>query len=79
MAGCSTPVYGGTRRDGTEYTWPCGQYVGGDQLLCDGCHEKAVNRYPQGWSSYPGDTCRHGVYVGGCGADYMCGACEFGE
>lgn len=23
--------------------------------------------------------CRHGVYVGGCGADYMCGACENGE
>lgn len=22
--------------------------------------------------------CRHGQYVGGCGADYMCGACENG-
>lgn len=22
--------------------------------------------------------CRHGVYVGGCGADYMCGRCEDG-
>lgn len=22
--------------------------------------------------------CEHGVYVGGCGADLMCGACEAG-
>lgn len=22
--------------------------------------------------------CRHGVYVGGCGVDYLCGACEDG-
>ena len=23
--------------------------------------------------------CKHGVYVGGCGIDYMCGACELGD
>lgn len=23
--------------------------------------------------------CRHGVYVGGCGPDWMCGRCEQGE
>jgi hypothetical protein len=23
--------------------------------------------------------CVHGTYVGGCGADYMCGACEMGD
>lgn len=23
--------------------------------------------------------CQHGVYVGGCGIDWMCGACESGE
>lgn len=23
--------------------------------------------------------CKHGNYVGGCGADYMCGACEMGD
>lgn len=28
-------------------------------------------------SDYP--YCIHGVYVGGCGADYMCGACEMGD
>jgi hypothetical protein len=37
------------------------------------------NEYPQGWSYYAGDTCKHGVYVGGCGADYMCQACEMEE
>lgn len=23
--------------------------------------------------------CKHGVYVGGCGIDWMCGECEFGD
>lgn len=27
----------------------------------------------------PYPYCPHGVYVGGCGADYLCGACEDGE
>jgi hypothetical protein len=36
-------------------------------------------RYPQGWNYYPGDVCCHGVYVGGCGIDWMCGPCEDGE
>lgn len=27
----------------------------------------------------PYDHCRHGVYVGGCGYDYMCPACEMGD
>ena len=26
----------------------------------------------------PYPYCPHGVYVGGCGADYMCGYCEMG-
>ncbi len=26
----------------------------------------------------PGGYCPHGTYVGGCGADYMCGWCEDG-
>ena len=25
-----------------------------------------------------GGNCEHGKYVGGCGADYMCGDCEMG-
>ena len=28
-------------------------------------------------SDYP--YCVHGNYVGGCGADYLCGYCESGE
>ena len=28
-------------------------------------------------SNYP--YCIHGVYVGGCGIDYMCGQCEMGD
>lgn len=27
----------------------------------------------------PYPYCKHGVYVGGCGIDYMCGACEMGD
>lgn len=27
----------------------------------------------------PYDHCRHGVYVGGCGIDFMCHACEMGD
>jgi hypothetical protein len=27
----------------------------------------------------PHDHCSHGIYVGGCGIDYMCHACEIGD
>lgn len=57
----------------------CGVYRAGCKQLCADCEAEARLRYPQGWTGYPGDTCRHGVYVGGCGADYMCGACEAGD
>jgi len=45
---------------------------------CDACAPLYHIIYPQGWSHYPGDVCEHGVYVGGCGIDYMCGPCEDG-
>lgn len=45
-------------------------------LYCNNCFEWWTLCYPQGWVSYPGDTCKHGTYVGGCGIDYMCNACE---
>lgn len=34
-----------------------------------------------GWDPNPPEEgyCIHGVYVGGCGWDLMCGACEMGE
>ena len=79
MSTCTNPVYVFTRRDGTDVEVPCGTWYGGSQKLCDPCEEKLAKRFPQGWRYYPGDVCRHGRYVGGCGADYMCGRCESGE
>lgn len=43
---------------------------------CDNCREWLAQVYPQGWDYYAGDTCKHGVYVGGMGIDWMCAACE---
>lgn len=57
----------------------CGESYGGQMELCDPCMADAQEFYPQGWRYYPGDVCKHGRYVGGIGADYMCGACELGE
>jgi hypothetical protein len=51
-----------------------GHYDG--NAYCENCFEWYQSRFPQGWVSYPGDTCKHGTYVGGCGIDYMCNACE---
>lgn len=33
-------------------------------------------RYPQGWAYFPGDTCRHGVYVN-TDYDIPCARCEY--
>ena len=57
----------------------CGRWAGGFKDLCQDCFKEAQRRYPQGWVGYPGDKCVHGIYVGGCGVDYMCGLCEAGE
>ena len=57
----------------------CHDYEGGSMILCDECYAQASEDYPQGWRGYPGDTCRHGKYTGGCGIDWMCGPCEMGE
>ncbi len=70
---CYTP--GGRRREvkcGTR-----GPY--GSLEHCRPCEKALEQEYPQGWRHYPGDTCKHGRYVGGCGADLMCGPCEDGE
>lgn len=77
-ARCTNTVTLMWRRNGTPVTGKCGTWHG-DQVLCNTCEDRNKARYPQGWQSYPGDTCKHGVYVGGCGVDYMCGRCEFGE
>jgi hypothetical protein len=58
----------------------CGSWVTGEGKTYCTPHEAEMNqRYPQGWRYYPGDVCRHGKYVGGCGVDLMCGACEMGD
>lgn len=39
-----------------------------------------AKQYPAGYFRSSRDGyCRHGVYVGGIGADYICGRCESGE
>jgi hypothetical protein len=57
----------------------CGRIEYGATLLCDMHQAQYERQYPQGWRYYPGDVCRHGMYVGGCGVDLMCGACEGGD
>jgi len=57
----------------------CGDTVGGDKTYCGDCTARFMKMYPQGWDHYPGDTCTHGKYVGGCGEDIMCHRCEMGE
>lgn len=64
--------------DGT-ITAKCGTYRRGVVQLCEQHRAEAEARYPQGWRGYPGDTCKHGVYVGGVMEDFMCAACEAGE
>jgi hypothetical protein len=49
------------------------------EVLCVGCATRMDFEYPQGWSHYPGDICKHGKYTGGSGIDWMCGPCEMGE
>lgn len=29
-----------------------------------------------GYDNYDRDYCKHGIYVGGCGIDWICGRCE---
>jgi hypothetical protein len=67
-----------TDGDGSVYR-KCGEYYAGTQQMCPAHIEHYNARYPQGWDNYPGDRCKHGVYVGGVGADYMCWRCEMGE
>ena len=62
-----------------EYGRVCGRMFAGYMHLCADCKDKYTARYPQGWRYYPGDCCEHGVYIGGIGADYMCGRCELGD
>jgi len=70
--GCGTTIGQG------RYAILCGK-SGGRKRYCPDCEARADKEYPQGWSYYAGDTCSHGVYVGGIGIDHMCFKCEMGE
>ena len=75
---CNRLVTAMYRRNGEEVLKECGTSFGGTRLMCDRCEKRAIREFPQGWKFYPGDVCEHGRYVGGCGADLMCSACEMG-
>jgi hypothetical protein len=77
--GCSVDVvYDYNRHRDEDMITQCGEWRSGT-VLCDACLAKAEQRYPQGWSYYPGDVCKHGMYTGGTGIDWMCGPCEMGD
>ena len=85
MAGCNTPLtwyqvvgYREVAMDTTCGTYQPDVYGSQRQRLCHDCESKARKQFPQGWKCYPGDTCVHGVYVGGVEFDYMCHICEGG-
>jgi hypothetical protein len=67
------------KSNGEPIEGTCGKYYGGQELLCEDCKKRALEKYPQGWMCYPGDVCKHGTYVGGSGVDYLCGPCEMGD
>ncbi|MHC4752305.1 MAG: hypothetical protein ACYTFW_20825 [Planctomycetota bacterium] len=75
---CAAKVAVGLRRDGTHIEQDCGRWWGGERVFCDDCQSHYLTLYPQGWRGYPGDVCQHGMYVGGCGVDHICPACEGG-
>lgn len=52
--------------------------IHGQRLQCDDCERRAAAANPQGWRNAPGDTCKHGTYLG-CHEDNderLCGLCE---
>jgi hypothetical protein len=75
---CTDLAEVGVRRDGSPIEVECGRWWGGRKAYCTNCEKSLMEQYPQGWIGYPGDKCRHGTYVGGCGVDLICGACEIG-
>lgn len=80
MSGCTNKVTSFVPRGYgyKEISLPCGSTSStGGVNLCSDCLDKLEARYPQGWRYTPGDTCKHGTYVGDAGGpDYLCGLCE---
>jgi hypothetical protein len=79
MPECSTAVVAYVRRDGTAVVVKCGTWHNGEEHYCPACESKLAKLYPQGWTAYPGDICKHGTYTGGCGVDHICPQCENGD
>ena len=81
MACKKTIIIGFDHHACKEIVCRCGEVsVYGRVEFCNECMEEYKRKYPQGWRNVPGDTCRHGNYVGDAyGADYICGPCEDGE
>jgi hypothetical protein len=73
---CDARMFAMWDKDGKEITKKCGDLFAGGELLCQPCLTQAKKDYPQSWRYHPGDTCKHGTYVGGQGRDLMCGKCE---
>lgn len=50
----------------------------GIKMLCEDCEKSEDRAYPQGWRHTPGDTCKHGTYLGAHedNDERLCGACE---
>jgi len=76
--GCQVAWISYTPR-GRAFIEKCGDTHAGERIMCDAHEADAKARFPQGWRYYPGDVCKHGRYVGGSGADYLCGDCEMGN
>lgn len=66
--------------------WLDDREEGDDMTICNECGNEFDAAYDgqarcvdceEG--NYDYDYCIHGVYVGGCGIDWMCGHCEMGE
>jgi hypothetical protein len=81
MANCTNLVsheeYNPRTGNLVEFAGKCGDYLYLKKRLCSPCLTAATKSYPQGWDTYPGDICKHGTYVGGVEADYICGSCEY--
>lgn len=77
---CNNLVTVSYRHDGSEIQMTCrSQSVAYGYAMCEACEAEIKKAYPQGFRYYPGDTCKHGVYVGGCAEDFMCFKCEMGD
>ena len=75
---CKNTVIGWV--NGREVAYSCGDADHHSRrVMCDTCYSIALQDYPQGWRHVPGDTCKHGVFVGTMYIEGgVCGKCEDG-